>query len=197
MRLLVDIDGTLRHVWPAVNAHILEATGVELPAEWPHYDIARRTVGDEAADEAFATVCASSYGDDTLWYPGAWDAMHDLRRAGITPVFCTLNPVRQARTIARELAPLYGTPPYVERVLNSTNKRKVAERLGAVGIVDDKPATLRAFAAAGYFTATIDHPYNAEVEVDYRFDDWRRSNLVDAVYTSCWAQLPLFESEAV
>jgi hypothetical protein len=190
MKLLVDIDGTLRNVWPTVNAYILDATGVELPATWPEYDIARTTVGDAIAEAAFEAVCGT-YSAGDVWYPGAWDAIHDLEAAGITPIFCTLNTVRQSRTIARELEDVYGKAPLVERVLNSANKLKVARRTGAVGIVDDKPGTLEAFRAAGMFTATYDHPYNRNVDVDYRFKDWRRSNLAEAVYNRVWTQLSI------
>ena len=194
MLILVDIDGTMRHTWPRVNAHILEATGVKLPDVWQEYDVARRTVGDEAANAAFEAVCGDY--DLSDWYPGAWSAMVELRRNGLDPVFCTVNPYRRARTIARKLAPLYGMPPHVERVESAHNKLKVAKRLGAVGIIDDKPSTLEAFNAAGYFTATYDHPYNRHVQVDYRFFDWSEVYLVQAIYSSVWWQLR-FESEAM
>jgi FMN phosphatase YigB (HAD superfamily) len=190
MRILVDIDGTLRNVWPAVNAHIRDATGVHIPAPWMSYDWPLRYVDADVTNDAYRAVCGD-YHDSSHWYPGAWDAMHALRRGGIDPVFCTLNPYRQARTIRRQLARAYGWPPHVVRVLNSANKVKVAKTLGAVGIIDDKPATLEAFRAAGLFTATINHEYNREVEVDYRFDDWRSCNIADAVYTY-GGQYPLF-----
>lgn len=192
--LLVDIDGTIRDVWGDVNAYILAKYGVALPDVWDHYDTARTTVGDEAANEAFAVVCGSY--DGAAWYPGAWSAIVELRRDGIDPVFCTLNPSRQARTIAREIAPLYGAPPHVERVTNSANKLKVARRLGAVGIVDDKPATLEAFKAAGLFTATYDHLYNRDIKVDCRFSDWRAVNLAQELRRHVWYQPELLESEA-
>lgn len=197
VRLLVDIDGTLRNVWPSVNTYILKDTGVELPDTWPVYDIARQMAGDVASDAAFAAVCGR-YDDMSVWYPGAWSAMVELRRAGVEPVFCTFNPWRQARSIARELAPYYGAAPHVERVLSSHNKLKVARRVGAVGIIDDKPSTLEAFNAAGLFTATLDHKYNQDVDVDCRFFDWRRVNLKRAMLESgVWWQERLFESGAV
>lgn len=194
MRLLIDIDGTLRDTWGGVNAYILERCGVELPDVWESYDIARKTVGDELADEAFKAHC-STYTSEH-WYPGAWSAMVSLRRHGVEPVFCTFNPWRQARSIARELAPLYGAMPYVERVMHSDNKLRVARRIGAVGIIEDKPSTLEAFKAAGFFTAAKDQPYNRHVETDCRFSDWRDVNLVCELHKRVWWQLSI-ESEAV
>jgi hypothetical protein len=77
-------------------------------------------------------------------------------------------------------------------VLNSYNKLKVARRLGAVGIVDDKPGTLAAFNDAGYFTATLDHAYNRDIKVDCRFSDWRDVQLEYELRRRVWFQESLF-----
>lgn len=174
--LLVDIDGTVRDVWPAVCAHARTLTDAPIPDRWDDYDALRRAAGDEVADASFVAVCGTV--DGWRWYPGAVDELRNLYDYGIMPVFSTLNATASAADLSERIAADYERPAPVFRVRRSADKLAIADGLHALGIVDDKPETLWQFRRAGFYTATLNHPYNAFPPVSYRFDDWRGADLL-------------------
>lgn len=188
MKLACDVDATVWDIGAWMRRACSRITGGELrPEQIDHWWAYHSLVGTEAAERAFAEVLDPSRVPDRAPYPGLAPALRRIRSSGMSLHFITHNPEPDAireplsRWLAEhaasafELTVLVDEHSKVEFMLAEECSRGGADYLG---IVDDKPDTLRQAASAGYLAATIAQPHNNSLRGDRRirfFEDWHHA----------------------
>jgi FMN phosphatase YigB (HAD superfamily) len=155
VRIAIDIDSTLHHHWPLVDAAARRRFGVALPYEEQFPWAARRLdddqlricIEDTHSDEAIAGPRPYPHAVETV---NRWHAGHAIH-------VVSMRPERSVAATARWLDAIG-----LRRDELWCGDEKVAH-CRAVGIellIDDSPETLRRAVAAGIRAATLRHPWN-------------------------------------
>ena len=177
--LALDVDSTVWDTGARVREAVLEITGDTLDlgtvSTWTHILDA---YGEEKATEIFDRVLAPEQVRERIPYPGAAEALRYVQEElGIRIHFVTRNhdPRAIEPYLERWLRVHFG--PDVGLTVTTEGKIEILHRLGAFGLVDDRPETLARAADAGLWAVAKIQPWNREfvalrAEV-HGFCDWR------------------------
>jgi hypothetical protein len=177
--LAVDIDSTVWNTGAWVREAVLETTGdaldLEAVATWTDL---LEAYGEEAATEIFDRVLSPERVHEREPYPGSAEALRYIQEErGIRVHFITrnLDPGAMAPRLEPWLKEHFGVG--VGLTVTGGDKLDVVRRLGAFGLIDDRPEILERAADAGLWTAAKMQPWNRELVAQradvHGFSDWR------------------------
>ena len=177
--LCIDVDSTTWDTGARVREVVLETTGEALDLEavstWTQILDA---YGEEVTTEIFERVLSPERVHEREPYPGSEEVLRHLQEErGLRVHFVTRNHDPGAMTPRLEpwLKGHFG--PEVGLTVTSGDKLDVLRRLGAFGLIEDRPEILHRAADAGLWVAARIQPWNRELlaarpEV-HGFSDWR------------------------
>ena len=162
--LCIDLDSTVWDTGAWVSAAVQEFTGEELDVEevatWTHL---LDTYGEETTTRVFDRVFDPDRIRERDPYPGAPEALRELQRDfDIGIHFVTHN---DPEIMAPRLRPWIETHfgPDAGLTVTTQDKLGVIEKLGAFGLIDDRPETLERVADADLWAATKIQPWNRDL----------------------------------
>lgn len=172
MRIAIDVDSTLHHYWDVLSEVSRRRFGVELPYEEQFTWGITRLRPDQ-----LALCIEESHCDDAILagrpYPGAVEAIRAWSEQGHFIHVTTHRSTVCASATARWLQGL-GLP--FDDLYCSHDKVTRCVELDIDILIDDSPLNIGAAIEQGISTATILHPWNAElceVEDVLGARDWR------------------------
>lgn len=171
MRIAIDVDSTLHHYWDVLSEVSLRRFGVELPYEEQFtWGITR------LREDQLAHCIEESHSDERILasrpYPGAVETVRRWAEEGHFIHVTSHRAVSCLPATARWLSEL-GVP--VDDLCCSYDKISRCLELDIDLLIDDSPINLAAAIEHGIATATILHPWNAELceeEDVIAADDW-------------------------
>jgi len=177
--LCSDVDSTVWDTATWVREAVLEVTG-DVPdlgalSTWTHILDA---YGEEATTEIFDRVLSPERIREREPYPGAPEVLRHLQRErGVTIHFVTR--AHDPETMRPHLEPWlrehFG--PEVGLTVTNGDKLDILQKLGASGLIDDRPEILERAADAGLWAAARIQPWNRELVATrsdvHGFSDWR------------------------
>jgi hypothetical protein len=177
--LCIDVDSTLWNTGARVREVVLETTGDTLDLEtvstWTQILDA---YGEEATKEIFERVLSPERVHEREPYPGSVEALQYVQEErGLRIHFLSRNHDPGAMTphLERWLRGHFG--PGVGLKVTGGDKLDVLRRLGAFGLIDDRPEILERAADAGLWVAARIQPWNRELIASRPdvpgFSDWR------------------------
>ena len=159
MRIAVDIDSTLHHYWGQLSEVARRRFGVELP-----YDQQRTWRIDLLTPEQLATCVAETHGPDLVAaaepYPGAVAVIRGWRERGHT-IHVASHRAPAAHDHTAGWLQNIGLP--FDELRCDYGKVDWAAGAGIGLLVDDSPVNLLEARDAGIVSATLRHPWNAEL----------------------------------
>lgn len=166
MRLLlgVDVDSTVWDTGAWVCDAVLEVTGetldIETATTWTHVLDA---YGEEATTRIFDRALSPERVREREPYPGASEVLRRLQEHGVKIHFLTHNwdPASMTPRLEPWLKEHFG--PGVELTVTTEDKLGILRDLGAFGMIDDRPDTIRRVADAGMWAAAKFQPWNREL----------------------------------
>lgn len=178
--LVIDVDST---IWPA--EHKYDKAALELygkpfwtdpvPDWYDHKALVYRFGNDYW--RIFDRALDPSKVSEREFYPGVREALYALYERGVGIHFLTKNfePERMRRPLLRWLEGV--APPGFKLSLTiRDDKTPMLEKIGAYGIVDDKPELLMKARRRGYWCATKYQPWNRRVVEEnpaiFGFEHW-------------------------
>lgn len=175
----IDVDSTIYDLTPGLIEAAQEITGEEVTKEqineWGYLDT---RFGGDTAHRIFVRALDPKRVSERTLYPGAREIIRVLGALGAEVHFVTHNhdPEGMRPHLVPWLEQHFPRRP-VHILHSSESKLECLRDIGAVGIIDDKPATLIEVADAGLVAATLIQPWNREL-VESREDivgffDWR------------------------
>jgi hypothetical protein len=184
MRIAIDVDSTLHHYWDVLSEISRRRFGVELPYEEQFTWGITRLRPDQ-----LALCIEESHSDETILagrpYPGAVDTIRTWSEHGHFIHITTHRSTVCAPATARWLRGL-GLP--FDDLCCSHDKVARCVQLDIDILIDDSPLNIGAALEQGISTATILHPWNAElceVEDVLGAHDWRElAALVEPVLST-------------
>ncbi len=172
MRIAIDVDSTLHHYWDVLSEVSLRRFGVELPYEEQFTWGITRLRPDQ-----LALCIEESHSDETILsgrpYPDAAETVRAWSAQGHFIHITSHRPTACAPATAMWLQSI-GVP--FDDLCCSHDKVSRCVELDIDVLVDDSPLNLSAAIERGIATATILHPWNAElceVEDVLGAHDWR------------------------
>jgi hypothetical protein len=179
LTLFLDVDSTVWNTGARVCEVVLETTGEALDLEavstWAQI---LDGYGEEATAEIFERVLSPERVHDREPYPGAAEVLRHLqeeRGLGVHFVTRYHDPGAMTPRLEPWLREHFGAG--VGLTVTSGDKLGVLRRLGAFGLIDDRPEILGRAADAGLWAAAMIQPWNRELlaaRPDVRgFSDWR------------------------
>jgi 5' nucleotidase, deoxy (Pyrimidine), cytosolic type C protein (NT5C) len=179
LTLGVDVDSTVWDLTAWVCEAVFEVTGESLNAEavttWTHILDA---YGEETATQIYALALAPHRVREREPYPGSTEVLRGLQEErGVRVHFITHNwdPEAMSPHLEPWLKEHFG--PNVGLTVTTEDKLGILGALGAFGMVDDRPDTIRHVADVGLWAATMLQPWNRELVAShpniYGFSDWR------------------------
>lgn len=175
----VDVDSTVWDTGAWVCAAVLEVTGdtldIETATTWTHVLDA---YGEEATMRIFDHALSPERVPEREPYPGAPEVLRWLQEErGLRIHFVTHNwdPASMTPRLEPWLKEHFG--PEVGLTVTTEDKLGILRDLGAFGMIDDRPDTIRRVADAGLWAAAKLQPWNrgllaARPEIA-GFSDWR------------------------
>jgi beta-phosphoglucomutase-like phosphatase (HAD superfamily) len=159
MRIAIDVDSTLHHYWDVLSEISLRRFGIELPYEEQFtWGITR------LREDQLALCIEESHSDAKILagrpYPGAVEAVRRWSEQGHYIHVTSHRSTACASATARWLRDL-GMP--VDDLCCSYDKVSRCVELEIDVLIDDSPINLAAAIEHGIRTATILHPWNAEL----------------------------------
>ena len=170
MRITIDIDSTLHHYWDQFEAAAKRRFGVDLPYKEQLWHI------DRLRPEQIRACVAETHKDEQILaaepYAGAVEVIRAWHEAGH---FIQISSHRreEAHGVTAQWLARIGLP--YDELHCSFDKLARCRELGIELLIDDSPVNLLGAIDAGIATATIRHPWNAEVCEDEDVvcaDDW-------------------------
>lgn len=172
----VDVDSTVWDTGARVREATLETTGCD-PGSIATWTDMLDAFGEEATAEIHARVSSPEGIRERKPYPGVAETLRYFQRElGAEVHFITRvsEPERIGPALEAWLRENFGSR--VGMTMISGDKLPVLRKLGAFGMIDDRPDTLRSVAAAGLWSAAKIQPWNEEVVAASRdihgFHDW-------------------------
>jgi FMN phosphatase YigB (HAD superfamily) len=184
MRIAIDVDSTLHHYWDVLSEISRRRFGVELPYEEQFTWGITRLRPDQLA------VCIEeSHSDELILssepYPGAVETVRAWSEQGHFIHVTSHRPIGRAQVTAKWLNQL-GLP--FDDLCCSYDKVSRCVELDIDLLIDDSPLNLSAAIDCGIGTATILHPWNAELcemEGVLGASDWRElAQLLEPVFAT-------------
>ncbi len=186
--LCTDVDSTVWDTGAWVRSAVLEVTGEALDLDrittWTHV---LDTYGEQTTTAIFDRVFDPERIRDRKPYPGASEVLRTLQESsGIQIHFVTHNdPEIIGPHLESWLRTYFG--PGVRLTVTTQDKLGILEELGAFGLIDDRPDTIRRVADAGLWVAAKIQPWNRDLlarKSDVRgFSHWREvPDLLPAKY---------------
>ena len=174
----LDVDSTVWDLTAWVCEAVLDVTGERLDPDaistWTHVFDA---YGEGAAAEIYTRALAPHRVREREPYPGAAEVLRSLQEDhGIRVHFVTHNWDPEAMTPHLEpwLREHFG--PEVGLTVTTEDKLGILKRLGAFGMIDDRPGTIERVADAGLWAATMLQPWNRELVAGHPgiagFESW-------------------------
>jgi len=171
MRIAIDVDSTLHHYWDVLSEISHRRFGVELPYEEQFTWGITRLRADQLA------LCIEESHSDKLIlagqpYPGAVETVRGWREQGH---FIHITSHRSSACVAATTQWLQSTGLPFDDLCCSYDKITRCVELDIDLLIDDSPLNLSAAIEHGIATATILHPWNAElceVEDVLGAEDW-------------------------
>lgn len=159
MRIAIDVDSTLHHYWDVLSEISLRRFGIDLPYE------EQFTWGITRLRQDQLTLCIEeSHSEEKILsgrpYPGAVEAVRRWSREGH---FIHVTSHRSASCAAATARWLDRLGVSVDDLCCSYDKVSRCVELGIDVLIDDSPVNLTAAIERGIRTATILHPWNAEL----------------------------------
>lgn len=160
-----DVDSTIYGFCENFVKVINELTGEENTyEEWISWDYWHRKYPADVCHKAFSIALDP----EKVWYrelyPGVKEIINNIKKH-YKVVFITHNryPDNIKDSVTSWLRCHFGNDVGVCVLHDSIPKIKILENLDAVGIIDDKPETLKDAANAGLLAATLLHPWNRDL----------------------------------
>ena len=184
MRIAIDVDSTLHHYWDVLSEISRRRFGVELPYEEQFTWGITRLRPDQLA------VCIEeSHSDELILssepYPGAVETVRAWSEQGHFIHVTSHRPIGRAQVTAKWLTQL-GLP--FDDLCCSYDKVSRCVELDIDLLIDDSPLNISAAIDRGIGTATILHPWNAELcemEGVLGARDWRElAQLLEPVFAT-------------
>lgn len=174
----LDVDSTVWDLTAWVCEAVSEVTGETLDPDslytWTHVLDA---YGEAAAMEIYTRALSPQRVRERQPYPGSTEVLRAMQNErGIRLHFVTHNWDPEAMTPHLEpwLHEHFG--PDVGLTVTMEDKLGILERLGAFGMVDDRPETIERVAEAGLWAATMLQPWNRELVAAHQkitgFESW-------------------------
>jgi hypothetical protein len=161
----LDVDSTVWDLSAWVCEAVLDVTGETLNPEscttWTHVLDA---YGEQAAMEIYARALDPHRVREREPYPGSAEVLRRLQKdRGMKIHFITHNwdPEAMEPHLEPWLREHFG--PNVGLTVTTEDKLGILRVLGAFGMVDDRPETIRRIADAGLWAATMLQPWNLEL----------------------------------
>lgn len=158
----VDVDSTIWDLFVPAARAVLDVTGEEIdPEEAFTWTYLLDTYGEEAAVEIYTRVLDPRRVHEREPYPGSPEVLRALQEEmGICIHFITHNwdPEGMSPYLEPWLKGNFGIG--IGLTVTMEDKLDVLERIGAFGMVDDRPATIARVADAGLWVATKIQPWN-------------------------------------
>jgi hypothetical protein len=175
----VDVDSTIWDLTEWVCEAVLDVTGERLdPESTTTWTRILDVYGEEAAMEVYDRVLSPGRVHEREPYPGSVEVLHSLQEErGIEVHFITRNwdPEVMRLHLKPWLRRHFGSR--VELSVTSEDKLDILQEIGAFGMVDDRPETIRRVADSGLWAATIIQPWNRELLASYTnvygFTSWQ------------------------
>jgi deoxypyrimidine-specific 5' nucleotidase type C protein (NT5C) len=176
--LACDVDSTVWNTGARVREAVLEITGdtpdLEVTSTWTHVLDA---YGEETTAEIFDRVLSPQRVREREPYPGSVEVLRQLQEErSISVHFVTRNhdPEDMIAHLKPWLREHFGQG--VGLTVTTRDKLSVLRKLGAFGLIDDRPEILERAADAGLWVAAKIQPWNRElvaVRADvYGFSAW-------------------------
>ncbi len=177
--LACDVDSTVWDLTAWVCEAALDVTGQRLDPDalstWTHVLDA---YGEGAAMEIYTRALSPQRVREREPYPGSAEVLRSLQEERCIRVhFVTHNWDPEAMTPHLEpwLREHFG--PEVGLTVTTEDKLGILRKLGAFGMVDDRPGTIERVAEAGLWAATMLQPWNRELVAGHPkihgFESWR------------------------
>ena len=172
----VDVDSTVWSTGARVREAVLEITGdtpdLEVFSTWTHVLDA---YGEETTAEIFDRVLSPQRVRERKPYPGSVEVLRQLQEErGISVHFVTHNPKNMIPHLEPWLNEHFGQG--VGLTVTTGDKLSVLHKLGAFGLIDDRPEILERAADAGLWVAAKIQPWNRELLAEradvHGFSDW-------------------------
>lgn len=159
MRIAIDIDSTLHHYWDVLSEISLRRFGVELPYEEQFtWGITR------LREDQLALCIEESHSDEKIMagrpYPGAVETVRRWSGEGHF-IHVTSHRARSCAPATSHWLSEQGIP--ADDLCCSYDKVARCVELGIDVLIDDSPINLAAAIKHSIATATILHPWNAEL----------------------------------
>jgi hypothetical protein len=174
----LDVDSTVWNTGARVREAVLEITGdtpdLEVVSTWTHVLDA---YGEGTATEIFDRVLSPQRVREREPYPGSAEVLRQLREErGIRVHFVTRNhnPEDMIPHLEPWLKEHFGQG--VGLTVTTGDKLSILHKLGAFGLIDDRPEILERAADAGLWAAAKIQPWNRELLAEradvHGFSDW-------------------------
>lgn len=180
--LFVDVDSTIHDLTPSLLRATEDVTGDRLyEYQVNGWDFLHNRYGWEKAEEIFARALDPAKVMERKPYPGCIRFLRLLESMGVSLVFATHNhdPEAMRGPLTRWLEFHMGSRATV--LITTPEHSKVESLLSdfscPLGIIDDKPDTIRDAVNAGLLTVTIEQPWNLSTILScgphvVHFADW-------------------------
>jgi hypothetical protein len=160
----VDVDSTIWETGAWVCSAVLDITGETLDMEritiWTQV---LDTYGEKTTTAIFYRVFDSERVRDRQPYPGAPEVLCALQEShGIEIHFVSHN---DPEIMVPHLEPWLWThfSPKVGLTVTTDDKLGILDTLGAFGLIDDRPDTIKRVADAGLWAAAMKQPWNRDL----------------------------------
>jgi 5'(3')-deoxyribonucleotidase len=177
--LCIDVDSTIWDTGSWVCSAVLQVTGETLDmgsiTTWTHV---LDKYGEEATTAIFDRVFDPARIRDREPFPGASEVLCALQEShGIEIHFATHNdPEIMPPHLEPWLKAHFG--PGIGLTVTTGDKLIILEELGAFGLIDDRPDTIRRAADTGLWAAARIQPWNRDLVARrndiHGFSDWRK-----------------------
>lgn len=175
----LDVDSTVWDLTAWVCEAVLDVVGERLDPDslstWTHVLDA---YGEGAAVEIYTRALAPHRVPEREPYPGAAEIVRFLQEErGIRVHFVTHNwdPAAMTPHLEPWLKEHFG--PHVGLTVTTEDKLGILRKLGAFGMIDDRPETIERVADAGLWAATMLQPWNRKLVAGHPrisgFGSWR------------------------
>jgi uncharacterized protein len=168
VRLAIDIDSTLHPYWDQLAAVAQARFGIDLP-----YAAQSTWAIDRLQPDQLKACVAETHSPTHVLaaepYPGAVEVVRHWHEQGHF-IHITSHRAQDAHPHTSEWLRAIGLPH--DELYCSFDKIARCTEIGIDVLIDDSPVNLRNAVAAGITAATLEHPWNRDVEAAITAPDW-------------------------
>jgi uncharacterized HAD superfamily protein len=159
MRIAIDIDSTLHHYWPLLDAAAKRRFGVELP-----YDRQYTWAISRLREEQLRVCVEDTHSDEAIAsaepYPHAVEVVNRWHGEGHF-IHVTSHRAEHCHTATKAWLDRIGLE--YDELYCSYDKVGRCREIGIDVLIDDSPVNIVGALEVGIAAATISHPWNADV----------------------------------